>query len=181
MPENTRLGVWKRSTGFEVIHPYRRGYSFWFSVIVGLLVLLALIVGAYVTVPMETGIPREVFFVVSAAVIVAYSAFLLHKVNETHNTRVRIDITPRSLAITRVSPTGPSVQIATLSLEQVEAIVIDGLRGICVESSAPDEGDSRWFGEGLRVPDLYYLALVLTKAMDGPDRNSTNPNVLLSI
>jgi hypothetical protein len=178
MPENTRLGVWKRSTGFEVVHPYRRGYRFWVPVVAGLIVLLGVSLGSYAMLPIGSDTAREVLLVIIAAVFIAFGGVVLHKLTETHHTRVRIDITPRSIAISRVSPSGSSVRVAGFPLERVEAILIDGLRGICVESAADQHGH-RWFGEGLRVPDLYYLALVLTKAMDGPDRNATNPNILL--
>jgi hypothetical protein len=178
MPEDTRLGVWKRSTGFEVVHPYRRGYRFWVPVIVFLAALVALALGIYAMLPIGSDTAREVLVILTAAVFVAFIGVVLHQVRETHHTRVRIDITPRSLAISRVSPSGSSVRITGFPLERVEAILIDGLRGICVES-ANDGHSHHWFGQGLRVPDLYYLALVLTKAMDSPERNATNPNILL--
>jgi hypothetical protein len=167
MPENTRLGVWKRSTGFEVIHPYRRGYAFWIAVLAGLIALVVLSYGAYSMLPMDSETAREVLIIVCATVIATYLGFVLYKVHETHNTRIRVDITPRDLAISRVNPRGPTERLASFPLEKVDAVVIDGLRGIAMEGAEPGSHIGIWFGTGLRVPDLYYLALVLSQAMDG--------------
>lgn len=167
MPENTRLGVWKRSTGFEVIHPYHRGYRFWVAVIAGLIGLGAATFGAYSVLPMESDTAREVLSIVSATVIATYLGFVLYKLHETHNTRIRMDITPRDLAISRVGPRGTTERIASFPLRDVVSVVIDGLRGISMEGEDPGSQLGIWFGTGLRVPDLYYLALVLSQVMDG--------------
>ena len=75
LPAATELGVWKRSTGYEVVMPYRRGWVYWSSLSAGLLLLVAATVVAS-WLPIAGPAVRVLLVAGLAMLVAAYTVYL---------------------------------------------------------------------------------------------------------
>jgi hypothetical protein len=178
LPANTELGVWKRSTGYEVFMPYHRSIMFWAMLLGGLVALVAVSIAAFRILPLATVTERIVLYAVTSGFILVYMGFLLYKLYETRNTRIRIDMSRQNLLITRVSPAQTlTTRIADIPVSRIEEVLIDGLRGISVSGSQADPSFGIWIGAGLPVTDLYYVALLIGRVSELPPRDAMSRNI----
>lgn len=178
LPANTELGVWKRSTGYEVYLPYRRGILFWAILLAGLVALVALSIAAFQVLPLATASERAVLQAVTSGFILLYMAFLLYKLYETRNTRIRIEMSREKLLITQVSPARTQTeQIADIPVSGIREVLIDGLRGFSVRGGQDDPSSGIWIGGGLSVTDLYYVALLIGQLPGLPPRDAMSRTI----
>lgn len=161
LPENTELGVWKRSTGYEVFLPYRRSPMYWIFLAVGYVCLIAASLLAIQVYPITENAIRNVVYVVSGGFVLTYTGYLLFKYYEVRNTRIRIDMTATNMLVTLVHPSLSMTKIVDIPVSKIEEVMIDGLRGFAVNGSKRDPSFGLWIGAGLKITDLYYLALLI--------------------
>lgn len=161
LPAQTRMGVWKRSTGFEVILPYSLGFVSWLVMFLGLAALVAGAVAIAYYFP-GTGVgQRLVLYCVLALMILIYIFFMAHRRKMVNHTKIRIDMTPLRLTVTRVSPAGVSKRLNELPVREIEEICIDVAKGIKINGQIEDLSYGFWVGAGLSAEDLHYLACVV--------------------
>jgi hypothetical protein len=161
LPAMTELGVWKRSTGYEVYLPYHRSLIHW---VVLLGIFAVLIVGSvlvYAGFPVAANTERMVFYVIASGLIIGYAGFVFFKYHETRNTKVRIDMTPKHMVFTRVLPSNHHVALGKLAVGKIDEVIIDESKGLSFAGEVPDPLFQKWFGAGLKSGDLYYLALLV--------------------
>ncbi|MBE9515544.1 MAG: hypothetical protein IME93_01055 [Proteobacteria bacterium] len=161
LPANTRMGVWKRSTGFEVVLPYRLGLLPWLFMFAGLAALTAGAVAIAYYFP-GTGIgQRVVLYAVLSLLVLIYAFFLVHKWNEVNHTKIRVDMTPLRITVTRVSPAGTSKRLNELPVREIEEVCTDSSSGMRINGKIDDLKYGFWIGAGLADDDLYYLSHVI--------------------
>ena len=103
LPAQTKMGVWKRSTGYEVVIPFRRGWLYWARHLFVLFVLIC--VAAVAIYAVEQRFPdwgnteSTIFYVGLLAPIIAYIIYIFIKLSETRASRLRIDMSAISLKI----------------------------------------------------------------------------------
>ena len=175
LPAMTELGVWKRSTGYEVYLPYHKHPIYW-AVLLGILaVLIVISVWAFTSFPLGANTARLVFYIISSGLIIAYAGFVFFKYYETRHTKTRIDLTAKTLTFTRVLPSSRSRALGKLATGKIDEVIIDEGKGLRFNGKISDPLFDRWFGSGLQGSDLYYLALlvgqvaVVTNKLKGKD------------
>lgn len=161
LPNKTEMGVWKRSTGFEIVLPYRLGWFNWILLLAGYAVLLAAGIGVVMYFPSEQVVLRAVIYTIIALIVVVYSYFMLVKYSETHSTKIRLDLTPLTLSITRLNSSGYSKRLNEVPIREIKDICIDNRRGMRVNARIAAIPYGMWIGRGLKTDDLYYLACVI--------------------
>lgn len=169
LPAHTELGVWKRSTGFEVFMPFHRHIMFWVALVAIQIALVAVSVTAYQIFPLPAGTERTAFYILSSGLIITYTGFLFYKLYETRHTRIRLDLTSDAIIITRVLPSGTSIAVGDIPMAKIDEICIDEDKGMCVGGKIPDPMFEKWFGVGLKDSDLYYLALLIGQVAAYPE------------
>ncbi len=169
LPAHTELGVWKRSTGFEVFMPFHRHLMYWVALVAIQIALVVVSVTAYQIFPLPAATERMVFYVLSSGLIISYTGFLLYKLYETRSTRIRLDLSPDTISITRVLPSGASIAVGDIQMAKIDEIYIDEDKGLRVGGKIPDPMFEKWFGAGLKDNDLYYLALLIGQVAAYPE------------
>jgi len=161
MPSSTEIGVWKRSTGYEVILPYRLGSLNWLLLGLGLIFLVgsAFMVMRSFTVSSPTG--QAVFYTILVVPVLAYMLFLSFKLSQTRTTKIRIDMTPLSMVFTLVEPSGVTKRFSEIPISQIENVCLDAQRGIRINGHIAGTHFGIWTGRGLNSEDLYYLTCVI--------------------
>lgn len=161
LPANTRMGVWKRSTGFEVILPYRLGLMSWLLMFSGLALLVAAAAAIVYYFP-DTGAGQKmVLYAVLAVLILIYIFFMVHKRSQASHTKIRIDMTPMRITVTRVSPAGASRRMNEVPVREIQEVCIDASSGIRINGRIEDLSYGFWVGAGLAEDDLVYLSRVV--------------------
>jgi len=161
LPAHTELGVWKRSTGFEVYMPFHRNIIYWVVLVSIQVALVGISLSAYSIFPLPSATERMVFYVVSSGLIIGFTGFLLFKVYETRHTKVRLDMSAENLMFTRELPTGTSIVTGRIPTAKIEEIHIDEDKGFRLNGKIPDPIFEKWFGAGLKDSDLNYVALLI--------------------
>ncbi len=161
LPAMTELGVWKRSTGYEVYLPYHRSPVYWVALLGILAILIVGSVVAFTGFPGAAITERMVFYVISSGLVILYAGFVFFKYYETRHTKIRIDMTPKKLVFTRVLPSNHRVSLGNLEIGKIDEVLIDEAKGLNFAGSASDPLFQKWFGAGLQASDLYYLALLV--------------------
>ena len=169
LPAHTELGVWKRSTGFEIFMPFHRHVMYWVALVAIQVALVAISVTAYQIFPLPAATERMVFYVLSSGLIISYTGFLLYKLYETRSTRIRLDLSLDTISITRVLPSGASIAIGDIPMAKIDEIYLDEDKGMRVGGKIPHPMFEKWFGAGLRDNDLYYLALLIGQVAAYPE------------
>jgi len=167
LPSATKMGVWKRSTGYEVILPYRHAPVFWFLLLTG---FVALVTSeyfiAYYFYPdmasLSTG-QQGLWYFGFVLPIVCYLVLIVVVISIARTAQVRIDMTPLTMMFTRIRPAGPAKKVGEVAVRQIENICIDEKRGLRIEGSISEMTYSVWVARGLRYEDLHYLALLMGK------------------
>ena len=167
LPAATELGVWKRSTGYEVVMPYRRGWVFWSSLTAGLLLLIAATVVAS-WLPIAGPAARVLLVAGLAMLVVAYTVYLLVKIFQVRGAKIKIDMTPLTLTMTPVRPHGVQGKVRKMPLREIVDVSIDERRGICLNGANSEVANRVWVGRGLKADDLYYLALLVGQVRTFP-------------
>lgn len=161
MPANTRMGVWKRSTGFEVILPYRLGFLFWLTMFAGLFTLIMAAAAIVYYFPGTGTGQRMVLYTVLAVLILIYIFFMVHKRSEVNHTKIRIDMTPMRITVTRVNPAGAVKRLNEIPVREIEEVCVDHSSGIKIMGKIDDLKYGFWIAAGLDDEDLHYLAKVI--------------------
>lgn len=167
LPAGTRMGVWKRSTGYEVILPYQHKPVFWSLLFSGLVCLLiAEYFIAYYFYPdmalLSVGQQALWYFGYVVPIVCYVSAIgIIYSIART--AQIRIDMTPLTMMFTRIRPSGPAKKEGEVAVRQIQSIAIDERRGLLIEGSISDMAYSVWVARGLRYEDLHYLALLMGK------------------
>ena len=162
LPAGTEMGVWKRSTGFEVVLPFRRGGLYWFKH--GFMfVLLSLLAGAIIFTmlerfPNQGVIATIVLFAVVLAPLLAYLIYIFMKIAETRASKIRIDMSAISLKLLRIYPSGQTRNLNKIPIHHIEEVWIDESRGLRIDGTFTA---GVWLARGLGADDLYYLALLI--------------------
>lgn len=169
LPAHTELGVWKRSTGFEVFIPFHRHIMYWVALMAIQIALVTISVTAYQIFPLPAATERMVFYVLSSGLIISYTGYLLYKLYETRHTRIRLDLSSDTISITRVLPSGASISVGDIPVAKIDEVYIDEDNGMRVSGKIPDPMFEEWFGTGLRDGDLYYLALLIGQVAAHPE------------
>jgi hypothetical protein len=178
LPAMTALGVWKRSTGYEVYLPYHRKPIYWVTL---LGILLALIIASFIafaSFPLGANTARLVFYVISSGLIIAYAGFIFFKYYETRHTKTRIDLTAKIIKFTRVMPSNRNHSLGKLATGKIDEVIIDETKGLRFSGRVPDPLFDRWFGGGLQGSDLYYLALLVGQVAVDTRKLNTSESVL---
>ncbi len=173
LPAHTELGVWKRSTGFEVDLPFHHHMMYWVAMLLTQAVLVGLSVSAYRMLSLPAATERMVFYVLFSGLIIAFAGFLFFKLYETRITRIRLDLTAEYLVITRVLPFGRSIAIGRIAIARVDEIYIDERKGMRLSGKIPDPMFDKWLGAGLKDSDLYYLALLIGQVAAYPEASQS--------
>lgn len=169
LPAHTELGVWKRSTGFEVFIPFHRHIMYWVALITIQIALVTISVTAYQIFPLPAATERMVFYVLSSGLIISFTGFLLYKLYETRHTRIRLDLSSDAISISRVLPSGASIAVDDIQTAKIDEIYIDEDKGMRVGGKIPDPMFEKWFGNGLSDHDLNYLALLIGQVAAYPE------------
>jgi len=167
LPSETKMGVWKRSTGYEVILPYRHKRIFWFLLFTGFVsLLLAEYFIAYYFYPdmalLSIG-QQAIWYFGYVVPIVVYVGAIGIIFSIARTAQVRIDMTPLTMMFTRIRPSGPAKKVGEVAVRQIQGISIDEKRGLLIEGSISEMTYSVWVAGGLRYEDLFYLALLMGK------------------
>ncbi|MEE8389096.1 MAG: hypothetical protein V3R65_11010, partial [Acidiferrobacterales bacterium] len=149
LPAHTELGVWKRSTGFEVFIPFHRHMMYWVMLVAIQIALVTISVTAYQIFPLPAATERMMFYVLSSGLIIAYTGFLFYKLYETRHIKIRLDLTSDAISITRVLPLGTSIAVGDIPMAKIDEIYIDEDKGMRVGGKIPDPMFEKWFGAGL--------------------------------
>lgn len=161
LPSETRMGVWKRSTGFEVVLPYRLDNSRWVLRWLGLLLLVGVAVAVGMLYPATAGSERLILFGVMAVLIAFYMAYLLMLWHEIRATRIRIDMTPMTLTFILVKPSGINRRLREIPVRQIDEVCIEVSKGLGITTRIDEFSQNYWFAKGLRAEELHYLSCVL--------------------
>ena len=161
LPADTRMGVWKRSTGFEVVLPYQLGMLPWVIMLAGLALLFAGAGAVAYYFPGHAVGQRFALYAVLTVLILIYIFFVVHKWNQVNHTKLRIDMTPLRITVTRVSPAGVSKRLNELPVREIEEVCIDPASGLKINGKIDDLNYGFWVGTGLAHDDLYYLSHVI--------------------
>lgn len=167
LPAKTKMGVWKRSTGYEVILPYRHKPVFWFLLLSGFVgLLIAEYFIAYYFYPdmalLSIGQQALWYFGYVIPVVCYISAIgIIYSIART--AQIRIDMTPLTMMFTRIRPSGPAKKVGEVAVRQIQTISIDERQGLLIEGSISEMTYSVWVARGLRYEDLHYLALLMGK------------------
>lgn len=168
LPDSTALGVWKRSTGFEVVLPFHFSKYYWFVLFAGLVFLIAGSVLVYRTFPALANIGRTGFYFISGAIIIGYMGFMFIKLYGLRNTKIRMDLTRESMTLSKILPSGKRVPVDMIIIGKIDEIYISGGRGMFVDGHIPDPFYKKWFAVGLKASDLFYLALLVGQVSEMP-------------
>lgn len=167
LPANTKMGVWKRSTGYEVIIPYKHSPGFWFLLISGLLGLIAAeFFVAYYFYPDMASLSmgqQALWYFGFVVPIIVYLIMISIVVSVSRTAQIRIDMTPLTMMFTRIRPAGPAKKTGEVAVKQIENICIAEGKGLRIEGSISEMTYSVWVARGLRYEDLNYLALLMGK------------------
>ncbi len=163
LPAGTQLGVWKRSTGYEIVMPYRMGRLLWL-LRTGILIVLIAVAGVYGYALMAERQGMDIYFGMILFALLAYVSFYAITVGALRAAQLRIDVTPLTLTITRIRPSGPAKKIGEIPVRQIEEICIKPSRGLLIKGWISDILFSVWVGQGLSADDLYYLACVIGRS-----------------
>lgn len=167
LPSETRMGVWKRSTGYEVILPYSHAPVFWFLLVAGFIGLVAAeyFVAFYFYPDMASlSVGQQALWYLGFVVpVVGYISAIVVIISIAKTAQIRIDMTPLTMMFTRIRPSGPAKKVGEVAVRQIENICIDEKKGLRLEGSISEMTYSVWVARGLRYEDLYYLALLMGK------------------
>jgi hypothetical protein len=167
LPANTRMGVWKRSTGYEVILPYSHAPVFWVLLAAGLVGLIAaeyfIAFYFYPDMPSLSIGQRALWYFGFVLPVVGYITAIVVVLSIARTAQVRIDMTPLTMMFTRIRPSGPAKKVGEVAVRQIETICIDESRGLRIEGSISEMTYFVWVARGLRYEDLHYLALLMGK------------------
>jgi hypothetical protein len=170
LPAMTELGVWKRSTGYEVYLPYHRHPIYW-ALLLGILAALIIVsVWAFTSFPLGANTARLVFYIISSGLIITYAGFVFLKYYESRHTKTRIDLTAKTITFTRVMPSSQSRALGKLATAKIDEVIIDEGKGLRFNGKIADPLFNRWFGGGLQGSDLYYLALLVGQIAVAADK-----------
>lgn len=167
LPANTKMGVWKRSTGYEVILPYSHAPVFWFLLVAGFIGLAAAeyFVAYYFYPDMAAlSIGQQALWYFGFVVpIICYVVAIIVILSIARTAQVRIDMTPLTMMFTRIRPSGPAKKVGEVAVRQIESICLDEKKGLRIEGSISEMTYVVWVARGLRYEDLHYLALLMGK------------------
>lgn len=161
MPSATEIGVWKRSTGYEVILPYRLGWLTWLMLGAGLVVLVGSAFAVAHFFSGATAAGRAVLYTALVAPVLGYMLFLSFKMSQTRTTKIRIDMTPLNMIFTLVEPSGIARKFSEIPVNEITEVCVDARRGIRVNGNIAGTDFGVWTGRGLAAADLHYLARVV--------------------
>ena len=167
LPPNTEMGVWKRSTGYEVILPFHRSRAFWLLLFSGfiLLVILEVLVGKY-SLPSMISLSigqKALLYFGMVLPVVGYLTAVAAIVSITRTAQVRIDMTPLTMTFTRIRPAGPAKKIGEVAVKQIREVCYEPQRGLQITGMISDMKYSVWVARGLTEDDLYYLTCLIGK------------------
>jgi len=159
LPRNSQLKVWVRSTGYEVRFS-QRGYLanrlYW-------LVALALsLVGSYFALrQLQQHAPYHYLVLVLPAAI---ATVVMFKFFAPGRSRIRLDITPMTIAISYLDEANRPESQEHVPLKEIESFYIDTQRGLGLNSTISEIIYRTWIGSGLHREDLYYLAKLIVQS-----------------
>jgi hypothetical protein len=164
MPAATEIGVWKRSTGYEVILPYRLGWLNWLLLGAGLVILVGSVFPLAHIFSIATPMGQAILYTVLVVPVLGYMLFLSFKLSQTRSTKIRIDMTPLNMTFTLVEPSGVARKFNDIPVNQIEDVCLYKKRGIRINGNIAGTHFGVWTGRGLKSDDLYYLMCVIGKA-----------------
>lgn len=162
LPPGTELGVWKRSTGYEVILPYRLDRFYWPVMVAGFVLASAasLFLAFGLIGPDWAFADRALAYVGLAAPILAYLVFMVIKLHHTWGVKIRIDISPFMLAFTLMDAAGKRKENHRIPVDDIDEICFDEHRGIRIRGRMQARPFTFWLARGLRREDFQYLECV---------------------
>lgn len=161
MPAATEIGVWKRSTGYEVILPYRLGWLNWLLLGGGLVALVASIFPLVHILSVDTPMAQAILYTTLVVPVLGYMLFLSFRLSQTRTTKIRIDMTPLNMTFTLVEPSGVARKFNDIPVNEIKEVCLFKKRGIRINGNIAGTHFGVWTGRGLRSDDLYYLMCVI--------------------
>lgn len=172
LPRNSQLKVWVRSTGYEVRFS-QRGYlanRLYWLIALG----LSLAVSYFALGQLQQHAPYHYLVLTVPAAI---ATVVLFKFFASGHSRIRLDITPMTIAISYLDEANRPESQEHVPLKEIESFYIDSSRGLGLNSTISEIIYRTWIGSGLHREDLYYLAKLIVQSsklsMQRPHPGST--------
>jgi len=159
LPRNTQLKVWVRSTGYEVRFSQKKFLAnplYWLAALGVSLALSFVVISQF-----QQHAPYHYLVLALPGSI---ALVMLLKLLASGRSRIRLDISPMTIAISYLDEANRPESQEHVPLKQIESFYIDSSRGLGLNSTISEIIYRTWIGGGLHREDLFYLANLIAQS-----------------